>query len=540
MPKGLATVNNYAFVGCSSLVFVRYNEADTGAAALANLPMDMFYNCSALRNIEFLRDIGGGLTGIGQWTFSGCSSLTSEALGAIDFSGLTGANLQARAFQGCTSLATVDLSASTITALPNYVFSACSNLTGVILPDTLTTISGQAFENCGNLGLVVLPDVSTLDITYSAFAGAKNVRFELADTNTQYKLYGDGTILVGAISANPVLLFSTYEGDLVLTDDMNIKVIGYNAFKDSKLRSIKINSTVTTINTGAFLNCSELAAVDLSEATSLASIGSAMYDTAAVFGNCVKLSSIDFSSTLVTAAVQGYIFYGCSNLERVVFKNDTAIPPSTGSAAVNAPFAGAVKLKFYFTGGDSALEGDNWRVSADHTQLFFKGGANDGTLFAHPSVYGGLVLPDNAKIAARAYQGAPITSLIVVAGVSSIGTYAFNNCELLEALVWRSPVKPPMGIFTGCGSLQSVDFCAAINDLNVTSLFLNVGSLTKVILRNEDGVVTFNTSATSLGTFGSVPKNQIELYVPDSLYKDYKNSAAWNLVTNKIKPISAL
>jgi hypothetical protein len=539
MPKALAAVNDYAFAGCSSLVFVRYKEGDAGTPALARLPQYMFYNCSALRSIEFLRDIGGALASTGMRTFSGCSSLTSDAdlgLGAIDFSGLSGASaLGQRAFQGCTSLTTVDLGDSKITSLPTAVFSACSNLTGVALPGTLTTIANQAFENCGNLELVVLPDnlSSVSSGTNLAFTGAKKVRFQIAETNAKYKLYGDGKILVDTTAAaGPTLLFSTYEGDLELTDEMNIKIIGAGAFKGSQLGSIKINSTVTTINGGAFLNCSELAGLDLSEATNLATIVSASYDTTAMFGNCTKLASVDFSNTLVTAAVQGYLFYNCSNLERVVFRTDTA------ASTYTAPFAGAVKLKFYFAGGDDVLEGDNWRLSEDHTQLFYKGGANDGTLFAHPSAYGGLVLPDNAKIANYAYRGAPVTSLVVVAGLSSIGTYAFYGCELLEAVVWRSPIKPPNSTFSGCGSLKSVDFCAAIKDLNITNLFLNAGALTRLILRNEDGVVPFAGAYSSV--FDSVPKNQIELYVPDSLYKDYKNSASWNSVTNKIKPLSAL
>jgi len=51
----------------------------------------------------------------------------------------------------------LDLSGSTFTAIGNFAFGDCDNLTSIILPASVTAIGDSAFANCNNLTSIILP-----------------------------------------------------------------------------------------------------------------------------------------------------------------------------------------------------------------------------------------------------------------------------------------------------------------------------------------------------------------------------------------------
>ena len=76
---------------------------------------------------ERIYNIPSAVTSIGEWAFSGCSSLTSITLPA--------------------SLTSIDIGA----------FEKCSSLTSITLPDSLTYIGVDAFEKCSSLTSITIP-----------------------------------------------------------------------------------------------------------------------------------------------------------------------------------------------------------------------------------------------------------------------------------------------------------------------------------------------------------------------------------------------
>ena len=128
VPAGLTSIGRYAFTCCSSLASVV-------------LP--------------------AGLTSIGVCAFSRCSSLASVVLPA----GLM--SIDVNAFGGCTSLASVVLPAG-LTSIGRYAFGDCSSLASVVLPASLTSIGVCAFHRCTSLASVVLP-AGLEDIGVNAF-----------------------------------------------------------------------------------------------------------------------------------------------------------------------------------------------------------------------------------------------------------------------------------------------------------------------------------------------------------------------------------
>ena len=85
--------------------------------------------------------IGGGVCGIGDYTFAGCAKLSSAKLSrSVKYIGTS-------AFDGCTSLVTVTLPEGTGVIGPK-AFSKCTALKEIRLPSTLRAVDFKAFGGC--------------------------------------------------------------------------------------------------------------------------------------------------------------------------------------------------------------------------------------------------------------------------------------------------------------------------------------------------------------------------------------------------------
>ena len=107
------------------------------------------YACESLLRVD-LRGCTK-LTQLGDFLFSECSSLTSVTLP----DGLT--QLGNCVFDECSSLTSVALPDG-LTQLGNNVFRECSSLASVALPDGLTQLDDGVFSGCSSLTSVSLPD----------------------------------------------------------------------------------------------------------------------------------------------------------------------------------------------------------------------------------------------------------------------------------------------------------------------------------------------------------------------------------------------
>ena len=148
--------------------------------------------------------IGGSVTGIGEWAFAGCKSLTAVAIPDSVTS------LGDRAFFGCESLTTVAIPAS-VTRIGTGAFAYCKNLTDILpasgntsfrsvdgvlfskdgktllaypagkkqaeyaIGNQVTHIADQAFAGCEHLKQITIPD-SVERIGKVAFFGCENLK----------------------------------------------------------------------------------------------------------------------------------------------------------------------------------------------------------------------------------------------------------------------------------------------------------------------------------------------------------------------------
>ena len=124
------TVPNSAFEDCKKLKEVELN-------AVKNIEHSAFVRCTSLKTIKN----SSGVKAIGEYAFSGCSSLKEAELPGVEYA-------QEGAFNGCESLKEIDL--SSIKNLGKYSFSGCNQLQKVTLPKTASDIKDsiliQAFK----------------------------------------------------------------------------------------------------------------------------------------------------------------------------------------------------------------------------------------------------------------------------------------------------------------------------------------------------------------------------------------------------------
>ena len=173
---GVTTIGEFAFTNCSTLTSVTIPNSVTEIGEFA------FNNCSALTSVT----IPNSVTTIGEHAFAGCSALTSVTIpnsvtkigrGAFDnCSALTSVTIPNSVtkigrgtFSGCSALTSVTIPNS-VTEIGDYAFEHCRALTSVTIPNSVTEISDYTFEYCRALTSVTIPN-SVTKIRDLAFAG---------------------------------------------------------------------------------------------------------------------------------------------------------------------------------------------------------------------------------------------------------------------------------------------------------------------------------------------------------------------------------
>ena len=107
--------------------------------------------------------IEDGATSIGEYAFSGCSSLTEIAIPD------SVTRIGSGAFKGCTGLTGITIP-DIVTYIGVGAFANCSRLKAFIIPDNVVCIDDNAFENCAALKEITVPE-RTVSIGKSAFSG---------------------------------------------------------------------------------------------------------------------------------------------------------------------------------------------------------------------------------------------------------------------------------------------------------------------------------------------------------------------------------
>ncbi len=159
------------------------------------------------------------------------------------------------AFLG-SSLTSVTIPSS-VTSIGGHAFSACLYLNSVTMPNSLTSIGEHAFAGCILLNSMNIPS-SVISIGYLSFGSCTSLTAINVDSNNVNYASVDGVLY----SKDMTRLFECPAGKTeALTIPERVITIEISAFSDSALASVTVPSSVTSIGSTAFYECTSLKAI---------------------------------------------------------------------------------------------------------------------------------------------------------------------------------------------------------------------------------------------------------------------------------------
>ncbi|MBR6827164.1 MAG: leucine-rich repeat protein [Prevotella sp.] len=288
IPNGVTSIGDYTFSGCSGLTSVTIPDGVT------SIGVGAFDGCSGLTSIA----IPNGVTSIGGGAFRACSNLTSITIP----DGVT--SIGNSAFQDCSNLTSITIPGS-VTIIGDFAFEYCRKLTSITIPDGVTSIGVDAFNGCSGLNSITIPS-SVTSIGRSAFENCSGLTSVYISDIAAWCRISFGARSNPLSYAHHLYLNDQEVKDLTIPDGLTS--IGDYAFSGcSGLTSVTIPSGITSIGGSAFSGCSGLTSITIPDGVT--SIGNS------TFSGCSGLNSITIPNGVTS--IGGDAFFGCYNLTSI-------------------------------------------------------------------------------------------------------------------------------------------------------------------------------------------------------------------------------
>lgn len=289
IPTNVTSIGNYAFDGCNNVTKLTWNAKD--CSSNGNM---------ATSNITQVT-IGLGVEVLPDYFVSG-SKIAGLSIPS------TVKRIGAYAFNGCVGLTNIYIPTS-ITTIGNNAFEGCVGLTNIYFPNTVSSIGGYAFNNCTGLTSVTI-SLNVSSIGGNAFHGCNNVNKLVWNAKN---CSSNGNMTTSNITQ--------------VTIGSGVEVLPNNFVSCSKITTVSIPNSVTSIYDNAFSSCTRLTSVSIGN--SVQTIGYT------AFSGCTGLTSVTFPNSVTT--ISSYAFSGCTNLNTISLPNSVFY-------IYNGVFSGCTKL----------------------------------------------------------------------------------------------------------------------------------------------------------------------------------------------------
>lgn len=436
----VVSLGNQTFYGCQKLASVVLPES------LESIGEECFENCTGLETIE----MNGTVTGISRYCFYGCRKLRTITFSEQQKQSLKVIGVQA--FGDCIQMDKIDLSEMTaLTQMGAEVFLNCGSLATVRLPESLKKIPDQCFAGCDALSILEVNGEEVPELGENIFGEilpnylhiwVKDGEQDSYVTEWKDKIdanYGDGTMenAIGKIDRTKeivrgILYEITDEGRIV--KEASKDITGTYFLPEDTIR----------IDDDAFAGCTGLEEIGLPQNTTV-SLGDRCFKgctglkEVGLFGNITDWGEETFMDcTSIETLYLGY--NGENHIDRVgtrAFKNCTGLQKSA-----------AVLLR-----ASIGTLGEECFASC----------TNLPSIGVSAQFQAGLTTIEDSVFDDCRSLSALLTSKYT--SLTSIGKYAFRNCDSLKAPSVPTNVKQlGEGCFMDCDNITTVSFYGGLQE----------------------------------------------------------------------------
>ena len=339
IPKGVQSIDNDAFVGCTSLsrvlidnlsswceiLFGNANANPLSCAGELYLGDKLVTDLVIPENVSFVDDyafygakclktvsVPETLSGFGVNVFYGCDSLNKVFIDNLstwcrtEFGYKGNPLCYAKKLYLNDVLLTELIVPDDVSEISQYSFNGCSSLLRIVISDNVTSVGMSAFENCSevtevyvskNLKVMGANAFSYCDNINKVETGSLLSWCNIDFANTSSNPFNKGAVLC-------------VQGDLITHLDIpsNITKINNYAFRGcTSISEIVIPDSVIQIGDSAFYGLTSLKSIKFSK--NLSTIG------AYAFSGCSSLGVVSLPENLETIGY--YAFYNCESLKTI-------------------------------------------------------------------------------------------------------------------------------------------------------------------------------------------------------------------------------
>ena len=442
-------------------------------------------------------------------------SVTIPSTVYYDGQGYTVTAIADYAFNNCRQLTTVSLP-STITSIGDYAFGSCSELVSINIPEGVTTIGCDVFYYCKKLANVTLPSTLT-SLGQWAFANCSSLT---------------GITIPNGLKTIENYTFWFCSNLQKVTLPNSITSIGQNAFSNcSQLESINLANGITSIGISAFSWCEKLTNITLP--AKLKKIENS------AFSCCRSLTSVTIPDEVRSIADNA--FGACSSLKSItISKQVTSISPTAFSNCKLASITVADGNPVY-----DSRQSCNAIIETATNRLIL------GTALT--------VIPNNiVEIGAHAFSGCnDLTSVELPSTVRIIGLEAFSSCYGLQEIKLNEGLAE-IGIraFSGCSGITSINIPKSVHyiggqafqgcqKLNTFEWPASLSNISDSVFQNCTALTTFTVpetvkrigKASFMGCTGlvSIQIPSTVTSIDDEAFYDCDNLTSFELPANVTK-----